>query len=154
MPVGRSKRACPPPKAKAARAGGTTQAAPHPYDAAVRGIPPYRLANFLFWATAGILHFGFPRFYEPIVPPPFNRRAREVVLASGFAETFGALLVLPARTRRFARRWLLATLVAVYPANIYMALRPERFPRFPRWSLWARLPLQGVFAWLTWKGTE
>jgi len=104
--------------------------------------------------VAGAAHLIAPRFYEPIVPPPFNRRAREVVLASGVVELVGGLLVLPTATRRFARQLLLATLVAVYPANIYMALRPERFPRFPRWALWARLPFQGVFAWLTWKGTE
>lgn len=100
------------------------------------------------------MHLAKPRFYERIVPPPFNRRAREVVLASGIVELAGGLLVLPAPTRRFARRLLLATLVAVYPANIYMALYPARFPRFPRWALWARLPFQGLFAWLTWRGTE
>jgi len=66
----------------------------------------------------------------------------------------GGIAVLPSRTRRLARGWLLATLVAVYPANIYMALKPERFPRIPRLLLWARLPLQGVFAWLTVRGTE
>jgi uncharacterized membrane protein len=46
------------------------------------------------------------------------------------------------------------TLVAVYPANIYMAVAHERFRAIPRWLLWARLPLQGLFAWLTWRGTE
>ena len=120
----------------------------------MRGKAGWRTANFLFWATAGFLHFRFPRFYEPIVPPPFNRKARQVVLTSGVAELTGAFLALPRPTRPFARRFLLATLVAVYPANIYMALRPERFPRYPRWALWARLPFQGLFAWLTWKGTE
>jgi uncharacterized membrane protein len=35
-----------------------------------------------------------------------------------------------------------------------MALRPEKFPKFPAPALWARLPVQGLFAWLTWRGTE
>ena len=35
-----------------------------------------------------------------------------------------------------------------------MALRPEKFPKFPPALLWARLPVQGLFAWLTWRGTE
>ena len=46
-----------------------------------------------------------------------------------------------------------ALTVAVYPANIHMALNPEKFPKFPAVLLWARLPVQGVFAWLTWRGT-
>ena len=33
-----------------------------------------------------------------------------------------------------------------------MALRPEKFPKFPPALLWARLPVQGLFAWLTWRG--
>jgi uncharacterized membrane protein len=61
---------------------------------------------------------------------------------------------MPASTRRAARWWLLATLAAVYPANIEMALHPERYPNLPAVALWARLPLQFLFGWLTWRGTE
>lgn len=75
-------------------------------------------------------------------------------MASGAAELSGGLAVVPGRTRRHARWWLLATLIAVYPANVFMALRPERFPRIPKALLWARLPLQGLFAWITWRGTQ
>ncbi len=100
------------------------------------------------------MHFLRPRFYEAIVPPPLDRRSREVVVASGIAELAGGLAVVSDRTRRIARHWLLATLLAVFPANVYMAVRPERFRRFPRSLLWARLPLQAVFAWMTWRGTE
>ena len=53
-----------------------------------------------------------------------------------------------------ARWWLLATLLAVYWANLHMALRPEKFPRFKPALLYARLPVQGLFAWLTWRGTR
>jgi uncharacterized membrane protein len=113
-----------------------------------------RFAAVVFWTTAGLLHFLRPRFYEAIVPPPFQRHRREVVMASGVAELVGGLAIVPPASRRVARAWLLAVLVAVYPANLYMALAPERFRAIPRWLLWARLPLQGVFAWLTWRGTE
>ena len=64
-------------------------------------------------------------------------------MASGVAELAGGLAVLPARTRPAARWWLLATLLAVYWANIHMALRPEKFPRFKPALLWARLPGAG-----------
>jgi uncharacterized membrane protein len=50
--------------------------------------------------------------------------------------------------------WSLATLAAVYPANIEMAVRSERYPKIPPTALWARLPLQFVFGWLTWRGTQ
>ena len=100
------------------------------------------------------MHFLRPRFYEAIVPPPLRRYKREVVVVSGIAELVGGLAVIPSATRRLARAWLLMTLAAVYPANIYMALEPERFRAIPRPLLWARLPLQGLFAWLTWRGTE
>jgi uncharacterized membrane protein len=113
-----------------------------------------RCATALLWTVAGSMHFLRPRFYESIVPPPLERYRRQTVVVSGIAELLGAIAVLPGRTRRLARGWLLATLVAVYPANIYMALEPERFPRIPRSLLWARLPLQGLFAWLTVRGTE
>lgn len=83
-----------------------------------------------------------------------DRWKDHVNVAAGLAELAGGLAVLPDRTRRGARWWLLATLLAIYPANIHMALRPERFPKFKPALLWARLPVQGVFAWLTWRGTE
>jgi uncharacterized membrane protein len=113
-----------------------------------------RSGTALFWTLAGSMHFIRPRFYEAIVPPPLERYKVEVVRVSGIAELMGALAVIPGRTRRVARAWLLATLAAVYPANLYMALNPEHFARIPRWLLWARLPLQGLFAWMTWRGTE
>lgn len=100
------------------------------------------------------MHFVIPRQYEAIVPPALARRRKELVMASGVAEIAGGVAVLPERTRRGARWWLLGTLVAVYPANIHMALRPERFPKIPPAALWARLPLQGLFALLTWRGTR
>jgi uncharacterized membrane protein len=62
----------------------------------------------------------------------------------------GAGLLVPA-TRRAAGWWLVATLVGVFPANLHMALHPERYRRIPGGApaLWARLPFQGVFiAWV------
>jgi uncharacterized membrane protein len=86
-----------------------------------------------------------PRFYDAIVPPPMDDNARVVTYVSGMAELAGAAALLAGR-RRLARWWLLAVLAAVYPANVRMALRPEEFRDLPRWALWARLPVQGLFA--------
>lgn len=108
----------------------------------------------VFWLVAGTMHFVAPRFYDAIMPGPLRRWARPLTYASGVAELAGGAAVLHPRGHRVARWWLLGTLAAVYPANIHMALHPERYPRFPAWALWARLPLQFLAAWHVWKGTE
>ncbi len=53
------------------------------------------------------------------------------------------------RTRRLAGWWLIATLLAIFPANVNMAVNAERFRVVPEPLLWARLPLQGaLIAWV------
>jgi len=106
-----------------------------------------------FWLVAGSMHFVAPRFYDAIVPPPMDGAARQVTYASGVAELAGAALLLAGRPRA-ARWWLLGVLGAVYPANVRMALRPNEFRDLPRWALWARLPLQGLFALHVLAGTR
>ena len=113
-----------------------------------------RAGAAVFWIAGGTMHFVIPRQYEAIVPPSLAEWKRELVVASGIAELAGGLAILPDRTRRGARWWLLATLAAVYPANIHMALHPEQFPKIPAAALWIRLPIQGLFALLTWRGTR
>src|SRR3954447_8662946 len=107
-----------------------------------------------FWIVAGVMHFVIPRQYEAIVPASLEQWKKELVAASGVAEIAGGLLILPERTRWLGRWGSLATLAAVYPANIEMAVRSERYPKIPPAALWARLPLQFVFGWITWRGTE
>ena len=106
-----------------------------------------------FWILAGANHFLVPKAYRAIVPD-YLPAHRELVILSGVAEIAGGIAVIPSRTRRFARWWLLGVLAAVYPANIHMALHPEQFPKIPAAALWARLPLQGIFGLLTWRGTR
>jgi uncharacterized membrane protein len=113
-----------------------------------------RVGAAVFWVVAGTMHFVIPRQYEAIVPPSLARWRKELVVASGIAEIAGGVAVMPEPTRRIARWWLLATLVAVYPANIHMAVHAEQFPKIPAAALWARLPVQGLFALLTWRGTR
>lgn len=108
-----------------------------------------------FFIGAGTLHFLKPRAYEAIVPP-YVPRPREAVAASGVAEIAGGVAVLAGGREQLARWWLTALLVAVFPANLHMALHPEELPelRIPRWMLWARLPLQAVFLAWVWHGTR
>lgn len=101
-----------------------------------------------FFVFAGVMHFVIPRTYEAIVPDQLPAR-RELVYASGVAEIAGGLAVMHPRTRRLGSLWSIATLLAVFPANVHMALHPERY-RVPggRRSLYLRLPIQLLFiAW-------
>jgi uncharacterized membrane protein len=100
--------------------------------------------------VAGALHFLRPRIYEAIMPR-YLPKHRELVYASGVAEMAGGAGVLAGRKR--AGWWLIATLVAIFPANVEMAVHAERFGRIPRPLLWARLPLQGLLIAWVWFAT-
>jgi uncharacterized membrane protein len=103
------------------------------------------------FTVAGALHFARPRMYEAIMPR-YLPAHRELVYASGVAEIAGGIGVLHPKTRRLAGWWLIATLLAIFPANVEMAVHAERFKPFPPAALWGRLPLQAVliaWAWLT-----
>lgn len=112
-----------------------------------------------FFAFAGAMHFVRPRFYEAIVPPSLEEMKEEIVAVSGVAEIAGGAAVLHPATRRLGRWWLLALLVAVFPANVHMAVKPEQvkgldLDRIPRWALWARLPLQPLAMYWVWRATR
>ena len=100
--------------------------------------------------TTGTLHLVKPGIYEAIMPR-YLPAHRELILASGLAELAGGVGVLHPRTRRAAGWWLIATLVGVFPANVEMAVHPERFKRIPKPLLYARLPLQGAMVAWVWK---
>jgi len=100
---------------------------------------------------AGANHFRNPQFYRDIVPPQFGSAAT-LVKISGVCEIAGGASLLIPRLRRAAGWGLIALLIAVFPANIYMAIAPERIPNmnFPRWALWLRLPFQALFIGWIW----
>ncbi len=99
---------------------------------------------------AGIMHFVSPSFFVKIVPPPLAPWALELTYISGFFELLGGIGLLIPQTRTWAAYGLMALLVAVYPANIYMALEPAKFG-VPAWILYARLPLQFGLLWWLWR---
>ena len=97
-----------------------------------------------FFINAGVDHFVNPDFYLSIMPPAFPLHA-EAVYISGFFEVFGGVCILIPRLRKIAGWGLIALLVAVYPANIYMAITPEAFPDIPVALLYVRLAFQFLF---------
>jgi uncharacterized membrane protein len=104
------------------------------------------------FALAGLNHFRAPRSYEAIMPD-YVPAHRPLVYASGVAETVSALATLHPRTRRTGGVLGIATLLAIFPANVHMAVHPERYPQIPRWALFARLPLQAVMVYWMWLAT-
>jgi uncharacterized membrane protein len=111
-----------------------------------------------FFVSAGTMHFVIPRSYEAMMPPALPRH-REAVIVSGIAEIAGGLAVLHPAGRRFSRWWLLALLLAVFPANVQMAVNPDQvrgldLEKVPRWALWARLPLQPLAMLWVWRATR
>ena len=98
--------------------------------------------------AAGANHFINPRFYRAIMPD-YIPAHDEMVAASGVAEMIGGAALMHPRTRRFGVWWLIATLIAVFPANVHMALHPERYRKISPAALYARLPVQLLFiAWV------
>ena len=100
----------------------------------------------LGFVAAGCNHFLFTPLYARIMPAylPFPVA---LVYISGVCEVvFGALLL--TRWQALAAWGLIALLLAVFPANVQMALHPELFPKIPAVLQWARLPVQALFiAW-------
>lgn len=121
-------------------------------------LPRVRVKSVFRWLLtvlmvgAGVNHFANPDPYIAIVPDALPAPAALVYL-SGVAEIAGGLgLILPA-TRKLAAWGLIALLIAVFPANLNMAVNhlPLGSTALPEWALWARLPLQLVaIAWAYW----
>lgn len=107
---------------------------------------PYLLAGLL--VGAGLTHFVKPGFYDPMVPDLLPGSARDWTYGSGVAElAVGAAVAAPS-TRRWAALTAAVLFVAVFPANIKMALDADGTTE--RLVTWARLPLQlplVVWAW-------
>ena len=102
--------------------------------------------------AVGISHFTNPEPFVEIMPPPLAPWALELVYWSGAFEILGGVGLLIERTRAFACWGVLALLLAVYPANIYMAVEGVGFAGLEPNPvvLWLRLPLQFVFMAVTW----
>ena len=114
-----------------------------------------RLRLILRWllaaifVTTGVLHFVHPESFRKIVPPSFPNPSALVAI-SGVFELLGGISLLIRSLRRVAGWGLILLLIAVFPANIFMATNPRQAgaEHIPQWVLWARLPLQAVLiAW-------
>lgn len=108
---------------------------------------------FVWFAVGGVMHFVAPEFFLKIVPPQLPLRL-EAVYVSGLFELAGALVLLLPRWRRMAGWGLIALTVAVTPANVYMWMHADLFPRIPEALLALRLVLQIVLIGGIWWATQ
>jgi uncharacterized membrane protein len=108
----------------------------------------FLLLAALFYSLAGVLHFLRPAMYMKIIPPyvPWHLA---MVYVSGAAEILGGIGLLIPRIRRGAALGLVALLIAVFPANVYMATDPIEAGAgsLSPAVLWGRLLLQPILIW-------
>lgn len=97
---------------------------------------------------AGANHFLNPNFYLKMMPPYFPEPSLLVIL-SGLAEIIFGLLLVFSRTQKAAALGLIALLIAVFPANVYMYQQGSRQFSYSDLALLLRLPLQILLiAWV------
>jgi uncharacterized membrane protein len=104
------------------------------------------------YVGAGVLHFVAPKIYLRIVPP-YLPAHRLLVALSGVAEIVVGLGLLFPATRVWAAWGLIALLLAIFPANVYMAYG-AKFQQISPWIRWGRLPLQGLLIWWAYQYTK
>ena len=101
------------------------------------------------FVAVGVSHFTNAEFFVAIMPPylPWHL---EVVYISGVFEILGGAGLLIPRLRRAAGWGLIALMIAVFPANIHMAMNPELFTDLSPTALYLRLPIQFVMIAIVW----
>ena len=107
------------------------------------------IISSIFYVIVGIKHFIEPEYFLSIVPPylPYHL---ELVYISGLFEILFGLLILFPKYRYYGAIGLILLLVAVFPANIYLAQSKEAQEAIgatQEIATW-RLPVQGVLIWI------
>jgi uncharacterized membrane protein len=119
------------------------------------------MKTFLRWLVAiftlasGVLHFVVPGEYARMVPTWLPAPVL-LVYISGVAEILGSLGLLLKSTRKWAAWGLILLYIAIFPANVNMAIHnisPTKF-HMGLWQLWLRLPLQAVLIAIAWWNTR
>ena len=108
----------------------------------VKGISVYVMG--IFYIIVGIKHFQDPSWFVQIVPPILPYKY-ELVYISGFFEVLLGILLMIPRFQSIAAKGLMALLICVYPANIYLAQTNGVALGISPLIAWGRLPFQFVF---------
>ena len=98
----------------------------------------------LFYISVGVNHFTDPYWFLQIVPPYLPYKI-ELVYISGLLEIILGFMLLVPKTRFYAGWGLIVLLIAVYPANIYLAQTNGTAMNITPLVAWGRLPFQFIF---------
>ena len=98
----------------------------------------------IFYVGIGIKHFTNPMWFVKIVPPILPYKLSLVYISGFFEILFGIMLLFP-HTRYIAAWGLIMLLIAVFPANIYLAMTNGAALNITPLIAWGRLPFQFVF---------
>jgi uncharacterized membrane protein len=107
----------------------------------------------LLYIGAGLMHFLRTNTFLKIMPPFLPFPVQLVYLSGLFEIAFGAMLFFPV-VRPLAAWLIILLLIAVFPANIYMAIDFYKNNNPYGWLAWVRLPLQFVLIWWAWLYTS
>ena len=102
----------------------------------------------IFYINVGIKHFIDPNWFLHIIPPFLMFIGLELVYISGLFEIFFGIMLLIPKTRKLASYGLILLLIAVYPANLYLAFyeEPQKLIGISAFAAsWVRLPIQFIF---------
>ena len=108
----------------------------------VKGISVYVMG--IFYIIVGVKHFQDPSWFVQIVPPILPYKY-ELVYISGFFEVLLGILLMIPKFQSIAAKGLMALLICVYPANIYLAQTNGVALGISPLIAWGRLPFQFVF---------
>ena len=101
----------------------------------------------VFYISIGVSHFTSPIWYVQIVPPYLPYKLELVYISGLFEILFGGMLFF--KKTRFLAGWgLILLLIAVYPANIYLAQTNGAAMNTTPLIAWGRLPVQFIFVGL------
>ena len=102
----------------------------------------------IFYINVGMKHFTDPSWFLHIIPPSLSPIGLELVYISGYYEiVFGTMLIVP-MFRKMGAYFLILLLLAVYPANLYLAFydQPQQLIGISSFAAsWVRLPIQFIF---------
>ena len=114
-----------------------------------------RMATGVAFIFIGISHFVMPEKYLEMMPPVLPAPVFLIYL-SGFFEFLGGVGLIIPRTQKLAAAGLILLLLAVFPANIYVALNNVQLGGFMNYAVyqWLRLPMQFVLIGWIWRCSE
>lgn len=109
----------------------------------VMALPWHLYLMASLYILAGLNHFRKPQFYIRIIPSYFPNPKLLNILSGGAEIILGVLLCIPSFTA-YAAVGVIALLIAIFPANLFMYMDDKASMGLPKWMLLLRLPIQIV----------